>query len=1069
MHSYLLEPSDIKKVTGAAFSERGKEYYKNGRVYGLSHNTSINSWRAVVTGTYDYEVRIFFFEDDDLEASCECPAYESYYSCKHIAAVLWAIRGQAIAETSRPTKREETYESRFFTIGKDDFSRRLTETFLQENTTFSNQERTPLDVEYILHMQSKVGKTTFRLEMKFGAKRTYVIKDIGELLEHVVKQREYDITSKFTFLPDEHVLTPEDDEIFKQLHKIAQQEEFYHDPFFHPKRDERYLSIPPADAASLLSRLAERNCTLVDGKHTYQQWEWYGEMPEMNLHVTKEQGTYQLLMSDLKKYQYISNYGLLYRNGQFYHIPEEKVPVYEALLGTLPYRSNGNHTISKEYMETIVSEVVPALSSIADVHYASDVQQDLIQQPLKAQVYLDFHYDMLTADIQFHYGEVTIHPFQPTVINEEKIIQRQSAQEQAIMDVIEQAEFKYDGEVVYLDDEEAIYLFLVQALPELKQVSDVYLSSAVKGMLQFSKTELTPTIDMNAEGSWLDIAFQMDGITEDEISEVMRAIIEKRRYYKLSDGGVLALDSDSFDRFRLLTDEFDLQANDIQDNHIQVSQARSMQVEEALQPGITERSSSYDTLVNRLKEPDTFEVSVPESLDADLREYQLTGFRWLKTLAHYRFGGILADDMGLGKTLQSIAFILSEKEMHNPEHPSLVVAPASLVYNWKKEIERFAPTLTVRVISGDKETREAIWNEDTDADVWITSYPLLRQDNENYKDYKFHALFLDEAQAIKNEATKTAKATRAIQAEHRFALSGTPIENALTELWSIFRTIMPGFYTNKKKFLAMKPEKISRMTRPFILRRLKKDVLGELPDKIETTQYSELTKDQKQVYLAYLEKIQRDVNDTIATKGFQRGKLEILAGLTRLRQICCHPGLFLENYEGESGKLNQLKELALEMKEGGHRMLIFSQFSSMLKVLYEELTKLGIEGFYLDGSTKSEDRIDQVERFNEGEKDVFFISLKAGGTGLNLTGADTVLLYDLWWNPAIEEQAAGRAHRIGQKKVVQVIRMLAEGTIEERIHQLQQKKRDLVDQIIQPGETMLTSLDQEEIKSLLNM
>ena len=265
------------------------------------------------------------------------------------------------------------------------------------------------------------------------------------------------------------------------------------------------------------------------------------------------------------------------------------------------------------------------------------------------------------------------------------------------------------------------------------------------------------------------------------------------------------------------------------------------------------------------------------------------------------------------------------------------------------------------------------------------------------------------------------------------------------------------------------PNNYAWITRPFILRRLKKDVLEELPDKIETTQYSELTTEQKQVYLAYLEKIQSEVKETIATKGFQRGKLEILAGLTRLRQICCHPGLFLENYQGESGKLTQLKELVTELKEGGHRLLIFSQFSSMLKMLYNELEQMGVEAFYLDGSTKSEDRLEQVDRFNAGEKDVFFISLKAGGTGLNLTGADTVILYDLWWNPAIEEQAAGRAHRIGQKKVVQVIRMLAEGTIEERIHQLQQKKRDLVDQIIQPGETMLTSLKEDEIRQLLDM
>ncbi|SEA40944.1 Superfamily II DNA or RNA helicase, SNF2 family [Thalassobacillus cyri] len=1070
MQSYLLEPNDIKKITGSTFYSRGRRYFTGGKVHGLTHNQSINSWRAVVTGTEDYEVRIFFFNDDDLEAKCECPAYNSFYSCKHIAAVLLAIRERALKESGITDEKTETYESQFLPIDRDHFSKRLTEAFMNQSQGQSALgERETLTVHYQLHIQSTMGKNVLGLEMKLGSNYLYVIKNIQELIDHVLVESPCSITNKFSYRPEEHQLAQSDKEIFGLLQQILIQEQFYKDSYWNHSVDRRRLILPPTFANSLLARLAERNSSLHELKSSYEEWELHEELPPLTIQVTKDEENFQLHLSDLKQYVYLSTYSLLYRNGHFYKISEQQKSIYENIMSVLPYRSNGNHTISRKFMEPVLSEVMPELEKIANVYYTQPVQETVIREPLTAEVYLDIHNGALTADLRFYYGQHLIRPFLAAEPEDDVLIQRKTAEENAIMYIIEASEFKFDGEHVHLTDEDEIFFFLAEQLPILKELADVYLSGAVNNMLKYSETELAPAVEMSEEGNWLDIAFSMEGITADDISEVMKAVIEKKRYYKLSEGALLALDSPAFDRFRRLADEFELDVDDIDHNHVQLAQARSLQVDEVLHTKKDERNIDFDALISRLRDPSVFDVSVPEHLNADMRDYQLTGFRWMKTLANYRFGGILADDMGLGKTLQSISFLLSEKQEGKMTDLALIVAPASLVYNWKKEIERFAPNLSVQAVSGDPETRQSLLDGSEKYDIIITSYPLLRQDITDYSDKKFHALILDEAQAIKNEQTKTAQATRSINAVHRFALSGTPIENSLNELWSIFRTIMPGFYTNKKKFLAMKPEKIARMTRPFILRRLKKDVLSELPDKIETTQYSELTTEQKQIYLAYLEKIQSEVKETIASKGFKRGKLEILAGLTRLRQICCHPGLFVENYQGDSGKLTQLKELVTELKEGCHRILIFSQFSSMLKILYQEMEGMGMETFYLDGSTKSEDRLAQVERFNEGEKDAFLISLKAGGTGLNLTGADTVILYDLWWNPAIEEQAAGRAHRIGQKKVVQVIRMLAEGTIEERIHQLQQKKRDLVDQIIQPGETMLTSLKEDEIRQLLDM
>ena len=343
------------------------------------------------------------------------------------------------------------------------------------------------------------------------------------------------------------------------------------------------------------------------------------------------------------------------------------------------------------------------------------------------------------------------------------------------------------------------------------------------------------------------------------------------------------------------------------------------------------------------------------------------------------------------------------------------------------------------------------------------------QDIQLYDSLSFATMILDEAQFIKNYQTKTSKAVRSIHAARRFALSGTPIENSVDELWAIFQVIMPGLLPSLKEFRQMEPKRIASLTKPFILRRIKSDVLKELPEKIESVHTSELTKEQKDLYVGYLRELQEMASASIAKNSFQQNRMKILAGLTRLRQLCCHPAMFIENYEGRSGKLDELIEQVQTMLSSGRRLLIFSQFTSMHDLVIKELEKLDIGYFYLQGKTPAKERVEMSESFNNGEKDVFLISLKAGGTGLNLTGADTVILLDLWWNPAVEDQAAGRAHRFGQKKVVQVIRFITEGTIEEKIYQLQQKKRELINQIIQPGETMLSSLSEDDIKELLSI
>ena len=459
-----------------------------------------------------------------------------------------------------------------------------------------------------------------------------------------------------------------------------------------------------------------------------------------------------------------------------------------------------------------------------------------------------------------------------------------------------------------------------------------------------------------------------------------------------------------------------------------------------------------------------------------LRPYQKLGFNWLCTLDQYGLGGILADDMGLGKTLQAIVYITYK--FKKQRKPALVIAPTSLVYNWQREFEKFAPTLPVLVVDGNRQQRTAQLESIRRQACIITSYSLVRRDYLELKEISFSSCFLDEAQNIKNPETLNARSVKQIKAERTFALTGTPIENSLTELWSIFDFLLPGYLSSRRRFEArfdfanrrdpdpQSLEDLHRQIAPFVLRRMKKDVLKELPDKIETRMICEMTSAQRELYEAFLGNARQSFEQEVAVNGFARSQLYILALLTRLRQICCHPALFLNDYTEDSGKLLLLDELIADALDGGHRILIFSQFAQMLQIIRERLAQQGQACFLIDGQVAADERLAQVDRFNAGEGSIFLISLRAGGTGLNLTGADTVIHFDPWWNPAVEDQATDRAYRIGQENIVQVFKLYARDTLEEKIQALQEQKQVLIKAVIKPGQNLLSQMTIEEVRSL---
>ena len=587
-------------------------------------------------------------------------------------------------------------------------------------------------------------------------------------------------------------------------------------------------------------------------------------------------------------------------------------------------------------------------------------------------------------------------------------------------------------------------------------------------------------------GNWLELHVEAEGMTQAQLQQLLKNYQPKKPYYRLKTGEFLQLGDAGIFTVAKMINGMSAEQEKEESGTFRIPMYRALYLDSILKDGngITfYRDNLFKAVVRGMKSVEDGDFEIPVSMRSVLRSYQKTGFYWMKTLDSYGFGGILADDMGLGKTVQVIALLLDEAQK-NQASRFLIVCPASLVYNWENEINRFAPELKVQTVTGAAGERQEILaaahagNVGEKPQIYITSYDLLKRDLPFYEGISFRFQIIDEAQYIKNPSTQTARAVKMISSRTRFALTGTPIENRLSEFWSIFDYLMPGFLFSygefKKRFEnpvakdgdQTAVETLKRLTGAFLLRRLKKDVLKDLPEKLETVVYSRAETEQQTLYNAQALQLKRYLEDLDGDFGGSE-RLQILAQMTRLRQICCDPSLCFQKYRGGSAKLDTCMDVIAGAVPAGHRILLFSQFSSMFPLMEKRLSESGIDSFTLTGSTPKEERNRLAARFNAGEAQVFLISLKAGGTGLNLTGADFVILYDPWWNAAAENQASDRAHRIGQRRQVTVVRLISKGTVEENILRLQESKRELADRIVTTGTVSLAGLNREEILRLL--
>jgi len=1063
-----LNAKIIQEMCGAVSFKRGDSFYRANKVeFGTYH---ANRCEATVAGLEDFYVAIQIDENGEINASCSCPKLASVKTeCQHIAAVLITIYEHQrkglipIVPGGYQSDSTSTLTEDLLTLFNEQPTRPS-----KQQSHFENRQQ--LIAEFICRAVM-IGEGGYMLGI--GMKITsFTVQHIRPFLQQIKEGNPYLLSNSLTYDPTLHCFPQETDAIVQQLIKVMDDEKIY-----AKTRNESYplfdhmLLIPPTSWERLLPFLLNTSLIKLEyAENTFDGLQLSDGLLPLQFSLSEKDGKdYELKINGLNQMIILDSYHSVLCNGRIFSLEKADCKRLAELKVMLEASRTNVIPILPEQLDFFLEKVVPGLKRLGDVHISRLISEQYMKTPLVAKLYLDRVKNRLLAGLEFHYENIVINPLESQNSRMDTLLIRDIVKEESILTLMEEGALTRTDGGYFLQNEELEYEFLYNIMPRLQKLVQIYATTAVRNRIFRGNTHPKIRVKVKKERmNWLEFKFEMDGIPEQHIRHILSALEEKRKYYRLRDGSLLSLETREFDEIRRFLVAAPIQDEDLEGG-LNVPIVRGLRILDSIdRDEVFTFEESFLQFMEKLRNPGNLEFEVPSSIEVILRDYQKYGYKWMKTLASYRFGGVLADDMGLGKTLQSITFILSDLAVIREEkRPALVVCPSSLTYNWLNEFMKFAPDLQAVVIDGDKAERAQLQKAVLNIDVVITSYPLLRRDIKWYEKLSFHTVFFDEAQAFKNPVTKTARAVKRINADNRFALTGTPIENSLEELWSIFHVVFPELFQELKEYSHLSTKAIAKRIRPFLLRRLKEDVLAELPDKFETIESMELLPEQKKLYAAYLAKLRHDTLKHLDKDTLRKNRIRILAGLTRLRQICCHPALFVDNYQGSSAKFEQLMQIIEESRLSGRRVLIFSQFTKMLSLIGRELANRGLPFFYLDGGTPSEERVKLTERFNEGERNFFLISLKAGGTGLNLIGADTVILYDLWWNPAVEEQAADRAHRIGQTKVVQVIKLVARGTIEEKMNELQQKKRELIDEIIESNDNGFAWLTDEDIKEIL--
>lgn len=930
-----------------------------------------------------------------------------------------------------------------------------------------------------------------KVEFKIGNKQLTKINNLPDFFERMLNREKYKYNNVLEFIHEENAFEEQSRPLLKFLLKYAEIIKYANDVNNNYAYYGRNFNVNNVVLSNTgldeLFEILKGKTVEFETKTGERKIQFIDEPIDIKFILEKSDESTYCLTPNIDVYGYDIFYGKNYS----YFLIDNKMHK------CLPKVENRNlellEVYKKNYTQSIIFNennlrnffaiVVP---KIKDNFKIKNIDKEQIEKYMPKDLYVKIYLDYnekgyIIADVKFCYGNVEFNPIKNVNLE----ITRNAIQENEVLDTFVQTGFMLDSANarLVLANDEKIYNFLSKEIEDYMKKFEVLVAEDFKKK-DIKKIKIK-SIGVKIENNLLDINLEDFKFNIYEIKDIINKYKLRKKFYRLKDGTYISLEKNSsLDFLENLTDNIEIEDENVEENSIKLPIYRALYLEKIFKnmPNTNiQKNEYYKNMISQIEDRQIdLSTKIPPKLNAELRTYQKIGYKWLRTLEQYKMGGILADDMGLGKTIQLLAVILSyvQKNKGNVK-PSIIICPSSLALNWYNEIQKFTPTLKALVISDDYLERKRKIEEIGKYQVIITSYDSLKRDIDLYKNYCFKYVVADEAQYIKNNNTKNSKAIKTINAETKFALTGTPIENSLSELWSIFDFIMPGYLYKYKKFKELYEtpiikeqnedvmNKLKKQIEPFVLRRTKGEVLTELPDKTVTILNNEMSEEQYNIYMSYMAQARKEIMSQIDINGFEKSQIKILSLLMRLRQICCHPKLFLREYEGESSKLNQCIEIIQDAVLGGHKILLFSSYTSMFEIIEEKLKNIGVKYLKLTGQTKVGERIELVDKFNTDENiKVFLISLKAGGTGLNLTGADMVIHYDPWWNLSAENQATDRTYRIGQKRNVQVYKLITKNSIEEKIYELQQKKAKLIDNMLSTDATFINKLSKDDILAL---
>lgn len=1086
---------EIKNLADSTSYSRGVNLKKRNMVYGIKSEYKTEDdihISGYVEGSYDNEYYVSMYYDEKSQEiydyQCECPAHHQYRGmCKHCVAL--ALSFSDSKESSRPGLEGIKKGSEVFSWNTAVASKKTVTSKEITNLIFHSSMESKLkylqpEITGTIDLIPTLYRTYWgwSVDFKIGAAHKYIVKDVNKLLALIDRREEFSYGMKLKFIHDYSAFTRNAQKIIEFLRK-------YMKTYKSNAGKGGYMYMPAVREIELSSEALTGFLHIMCGKQIAMANSIIdsrfitviGSNPVLrtSLEKARKGNGYTMKLPALES---IGDADALFVRilDRIYECDKEFSGKMQSICYICDYFDEKSYDINESDMASFCSTVLPNLRKYTEFKCEEDLSEYIPQEAV-IKIYLDKSGEKLTCRLNADYGTETYNIL--SKLNMKVAFRDIEKESHALYKAMQYFDEKEAEALLFVEEtrEEKVYDLVMTGIEELREVGEVYVSEAFKRLRINSAPKISVGVSINA--GLLELNIDTGEFPQGELEGILLNYRAKKKYYRLKNGEFVSLEDNSLAVLSEMADTLSIRNKDIVKGNIQLPKYRAIYVEQLLKETDVSnievrRNSEFKTIIRDIKSFDDSDYEVPETLDAIMKKYQKTGYRWLRTIDRLGFGGILADDMGLGKSIQVIAYLVSRKLETADKVTSLIVCPASLIYNWENEINKFGEQLDTLIVAGNTSERRQNIRTCMNYDVVVTSYDLLKRDVEEYKSLKFYAMIIDEAQCIKNHTTLAAKAVKMVPAQVKFALTGTPIENRLSELWSIFDFLMPGLLYSYQKFkkdyeiniIQNSDEdtvkKLQRIIKPFIMRRIKQDVLKEIPDKNEEIIYSKLSGEQEKLYYANLQLISKGLKQK-SDADFNTEKLKILAAITRLRQICCAPALVYENYKGESAKMDTCLELIQNAIEGGHKILLFSQFTSIFDLLEPRLKKDRISFYRLDGSTNKIKRAQMVDDFNEDETPLFLISLKAGGTGLNLTSASIVIHFDPWWNIAAQNQATDRTHRIGQTKVVSVFKLIAKNTIEEKILKLQEAKQELSDQIINGGGASMATLTKADFEQLL--